>query len=90
MWEYNMYGLKPMTNKEAWDAPSAVNSIRANKIKIGNYVHDILTFAEDIRNRARNIPEEDDPKHAGLVEQYAEKVKAAYQAVLEAENFAKR
>ena len=90
MWEYNMYGLKPMTNKEAWDAPSTVNSIRLNKIRIGNAVHDILTFAEDIKNRARNIPEEDDPNHAELVQQYEEKVHAAYLAVLEAENFGKR
>lgn len=89
MWEYNVYGLNPMTTEEMWNAPKTVNNIRRDKITIGNYCHDMKRLIEDIAMRARNIPEEDDPKHRDLVAAFCDLVKKAHLETFGAANFGK-
>lgn len=89
MWEYNMYGLKPMTTEEAWNAPTVVNDIRRDKIEIGNYCHDMKRMIEDIQLRAREIPEQDNSKHRDLVDHWCGLIKKAYLEMFGAANFGK-
>lgn len=65
---YKMYGLKPMTLKEELDAPIPIKKTRGNKVSIVNNCDEIIKVAEDLREYAKRIPEENDPSHMALVQ----------------------
>ena len=74
----NQYGLEPKTMEEEMNLPKNINQTRKAKIEIIDQCEYIRKVADSIANRARNIPEEDDDRHAQLVQVFRNKVREAF------------
>ncbi len=75
------YGIKPMTFEEEWNQPENAKQTRRNKMEIIDTCESVRRTLETIERRARMTPELDDPKHAALVQEFADKVNEVYKAV---------
>lgn len=81
------YGISTLSIKDEWNLPQPQKDIRCSKMKMIDTLHYMRELAESLENRARRIPETDDPKHAALVMELEKKVKAANLALFEANMF---
>lgn len=73
--------LKPMSLEEELNAPANVKRTRHNKLKMGGELDFMARYIEQMRNRLSQIPEEDDERHAEMVERLARLTKEAFHAV---------
>ena len=81
----NDYGLKPMGIKEEFNAPENIRKTRNCKVSIINDCVFLTRYAEQMIEYVRRIPEEDDDRHAALVETLRNRVHSALIAMDEAQ-----
>lgn len=78
---FSYYGIKPLSVEEEWDLPKDTRQTRNNKMKIIDACDHAERLLETIKLRAKGAPELDDPKHAALVQELADKVKEVCKAI---------
>ncbi len=81
---FKTYGLKELSLEEEFNSPKYVKQTRHNKVKIIDTCKHAKNLIETIERRANGAPELDDPKHAALVQELADKVNELYKAIEEA------
>ena len=82
---FKQYGLEPMGLWEEVNLPENVRSTRRNKQAIIDRCNHMIQMCETMINRAKQIPEEDDDRHAFMVSMYSDLVREAAKAVNRAE-----
>lgn len=82
---FKQYGLEPMGLWEEVNLPENVRGTRRNKQAIIDRCNHMIQMCETMINRAKQIPEEDDDRHAFMVSTYSRLVEKAEQAVYWAE-----
>ena len=80
-YNFRYYGIKPLSFEEEWNLPKYAKQTRNNKMKIIDACDHAEHLLETIKMRAKGAPELDDPKHAALVQELADKVKEACKAI---------
>ena len=75
------YGLKPLSFKEEFNLPKYARQTRHNKMKIIDTCDHATKLIDTIKYRAKYAPELNDPEHAELVQEFADKVNELYKAV---------
>ena len=78
---FEKYGIKQLTFEEELNQPENAKQTRRNKMEIIDTCESVRRTLETIERRARMTPELDDPKHAALVQEFADKVNEVYKAV---------
>ena len=78
---FTKYGIKPLSIEEEWNLSEYAKQTRNNKMKIIDACDHAERLLETIKLRVKGAPELDDPKHAVLVQELADKVKEACKAV---------
>ena len=71
------YGLNPMSIDAEINAPDNIRQTRMNKIQIIDDCAIIIGWANQYINTARKIPEEDDARHAALVQELSDAIHTA-------------
>ena len=75
------YGIELMGLVEEANLPKARKQTRNNKIKSIDELDWIIQIAKQELKYCRMIPEEDDQKHANLVQELANRIHSAYVAM---------
>lgn len=75
------YGLKPMTFAEEINAPDPVRKTRNNKVSMVGDMMWIQKIAAQLERYAKSIPEDNDEKHAELVQELHDSMHDAYLAM---------
>lgn len=78
---FSYYGIKPLSVEEEWNLSKYTRQTRNNKMKIIDACDHAERLLETIKMRTAGAPELDDPKHAALVQELADKVKEACKAI---------
>lgn len=81
------YGIAPLSMEEEAKLPQPVKQTRSNKMDIIDYCDHMAQMIDQIRNCAARIPEDNDNKHADLVQQWKFLVHKANLDLLESANF---
>lgn len=78
---FEYYGIQQLTFEEELNQPENAKQTRRNKMEIIDICESARRTLETIKRRVRRAPELDDPNHAALVQELADKVKEACKAI---------
>lgn len=78
------YGIKGMTLAEELALPEPVRKTRNNKYMMIDDLYGMTRTVENLLSYIRRIPEENDPSHSELVDEYRKKLHTAKVALDEA------
>lgn len=78
------YGIKPMSLDEELALPEPVRKTRNNKCMMMDDLYGMTRTVENLLSYIRRIPEENDPSHSELVDEYRKKLHTAKAALDEA------